>query len=455
MGGLFDSLNMAARSLQTQQYAMNVAGQNIANVNTPGYSRRVVDFAPVRPTHGGGVEVEGVRAVRDSFLDRRLLQQIPIGARDAAVAESLAVLETALGAPGASIDASLDAFFNAAAGLAEAPTSDVARRQMQAAGASLAAAFGEMADRFDQARRDADVRIRGTADEINSLTARIAEINRALPVAQINGAAQTLEDQQAQLLRRLTELADVQVISRPEGGVDVAVGNGRPLVVAGNVYRLQITTAADGFTSLSSDGVDVASEIRGGTLGGLFHARDTAIPAYQASLDGLAFETAAQVNALHAAGFDLAGNAGGAFFSYSTPPVGAAGAARALRLDPAIAADPGSIAAAAVPLAGDNGTARELAALRNSRVLNGGTATFHDGWASLIYQVGSDARAAMSARDTQQEITRHVDALRDQVSGVSLDEEALNLLKFQRAYEANAKFFGAIDDMLLTLLNLV
>ena len=94
-----------------------------------------------------------------------------------------------------------------------------------------------------------------------------------------------------------------------------------------------------------------------------------------------------------------------------------------------------------------------MAALRNQRILNGNTATLGDGWGNLVYSVGSDVRSASNARDTHESITREVDALRDQVSGVSLDEEALNLLKFQRAYEANAKFFTAVDSMLETLMN--
>ena len=94
MPGLFDSLSMAARSLQTQQYAMNVAGQNISNVNTPGYTRRTVDFAAVPPSFGGGVEVQDVHRVRDSLLDARLLKQVPLGAYDSAVADQLSVVET-------------------------------------------------------------------------------------------------------------------------------------------------------------------------------------------------------------------------------------------------------------------------------------------------------------------------------------------------------------------------
>ena len=119
----------------------------------------------------------------------------------------------------------------------------------------------------------------------------------------------------------------------------------------------------------------------------------------------------------------------------------------------AVVADNSLIAAAGVALPGDNAAARAIAALRNQRVLNGNTSTLSDGWGNIVYSVGSDAQGAVNARDTHETITREIDALRDQVSGVSLDEEALNLLKFQRAYEANAKFFSTIDSMLETLMN--
>jgi len=453
MPGLFDSLTMAARSLQSQQFAMNVTGQNISNVNTPGYTRRVVDFAAVPPPSGGGVEIQDVRRVRDSLLDGRLLQQIPLGSYDTAVADSLSVVETNLGKVGESLDQQLDAFFNAFADLAENPTSAVARRQVQVASQSLATSFNETANQLESSRREADARIRATVDQVNTLSARIAEINGALPAAQSNGTGQTLEDQQEELVRQLSALADVHVIARQEGGVDVTLGSGRPLVIAANSYTLDTTTGANGYANLATGGVDVTSEVTGGTLGGLLYVRESAIPSYLASLDRLAAQTATSVNALHVTGFDLNGAAGGAFFSYSTPPVGTSGAAKALRVDPAIAADGSLIAAASVAETGDNGTARAIAALRNQRVLDGNTATLVDGWANIVYEVGTDSQGAAAARDTHEAITREVAALRDQVSGVSLDEEALNLLKFQRAYEANAKFFTAVDSMLETLMN--
>src|ERR671919_2500599 len=124
---------MATRSLEAQRLGLEVTGQNIANVNTPGYTRRMPEFAAAPPTDarsaGRGVDVVGIRATRDRLLERRLMQEMPAEQREAAIAEALSVVETALGTPGTSIDARLSALFDSFATLSESPTSVVARQQ--------------------------------------------------------------------------------------------------------------------------------------------------------------------------------------------------------------------------------------------------------------------------------------------------------------------------------------
>jgi flagellar hook-associated protein 1 FlgK len=122
-----------------------------------------------------------------------------------------------------------------------------------------------------------------------------------------------------------------------------------------------------------------------------------------------------------------------------------------MAVESAIAGDVGLIAAAAAANAGDNGTATTIARLRDMRVLNGGTATLSDGWSQLVYRVGRDTQTARAEQTSREEIVRQVDTLRDAVSGISLDEETMNLLKYQRAYEANARFFSAINSAIDTL----
>src|SRR2546428_212727 len=122
-----------------------------------------------------------------------------------------------------------------------------------------------------------------------------------------------------------------------------------------------------------------------------------------------------------------------------------------MAVDPAIAGDVGLIAASGTGQAGDNVTATTIARLRDARVLNGGTATFSDGWSQLVYRVGRDTQTAKAEQSSREEIVRQVDTLRDEVSGISLDEETMHLLKYQRAYEANARFFSAINSAIDTL----
>ena len=120
-----------------------------------------------------------------------------------------------------------------------------------------------------------------------------------------------------------------------------------------------------------------------------------------------------------------------------------------------VAADSRLIAAAGVNEVGDNGAAKQLANLRDALVLEGNSATLVDSWSHFAFRVGRDTRAALDGSKAQSDIVEQIDALRDAVSGVSLDEEAVNMIKFQRAYEANARFFSTIDQTLSILFSIV
>ena len=202
---------------------------------------------------------------------------------------------------------------------------------------------------------------------------------------------------------------------------------------------------------VAADGTDVTATLTSGKIGGLLQVRDTQVPVYLSKLDTLAYTLVQQVNTLHAGGYDLNGTAGGNFFS---PIASTSGAALAVAVTPTVAADPAKVVAAATAVAGDNTQARALANLRSAKVL-GGTSTLIEGWGNLVYQVGQDAQLADKAQKTHADIVNQLQSLRDATSGVSIDEEAAAMLKFQRAYQANARFFGTIDQTLDTLLGLL
>ena len=449
MSGLFGTLSMTARALDAQRAGLTVTGQNIANLNTDGYARRALLLAE---SLIGGVDVTGIRARRDLLLDARVRQEIPAEAREAALADSLSVIEATLGRAGESIDARLSAFFDSFSALASDPTSTVARDGVIQQGRLLARSFNDVASGLAAARREADAQIRTSVDQVNTLAARVARLNESIAAAG-DGEAEALRDEREVALQQLAELADVAVINRADGAVDVSVANGRALVLGVSSYQIDVTsTPPDGLAALSIGDTDITTAITGGRLAGALYARDTNIPAAQAQLDALAYGVAQSVNTVHQSGFDLDGNPGQAFFA---PLAGAAGAAAALQLDAAIDANPSLVAASGTGAPGDNQTARALAGLRDERTMAGGTATFSDSWGQLVYRVASDTQTARAEQRSRHEVVAQVARLRDQVSGVSLDEESASMLKFQRAYEANARFFSTVNTVLDTLMNVV
>jgi flagellar hook-associated protein 1 len=456
MSDLFSNLRMVSRSLEAQRMGLDVVGQNLANVNTPGYTRRTLLLSSVPPSDpqsaGGGVQVDGVRSTKDELLERRLRVEVPTQGRESAVADSLAVVEAALGKSGGSIDGSLASFFDAFSSLADDPTSATARQGVLIEGESVADAFNGMYERLQSARSDADQRIRGAVDEVNSLVERIAGLNDSIA----RGGGKTsatlgLRDQLTSAVQDLSKYVDVSTIARDDGGMDVALSGGQALVIGENAYKVGTGTDANGFTTLLSGGVDVTSAVTSGQIGGLLYSRDQLVPQYMDRLDTMAYSLANEVNSLHTGGVDLDGNAGVAFF---TPLASSAGAARLLQLNPALAGNP-RLVAAGTSSAGDNQTARALGALRDARVIDGGTTTLSDAWADLTYRVGQDSATAKAELDNRTAIVQQIESLRDAVSGVSLDEEAMEMLKFQRAYEANARYFQTIDSALDTLMSMV
>jgi flagellar hook-associated protein 1 FlgK len=452
MSGLFESLSSASNALVAQRMGLDVVGQNIANINTPGYTRRTLDLAEVPPTDsmdaGGGVSVVAVRALRDLLVEARLRREEGGTARDAALAEALSTVEAALGAPGASIDAEITNFFNTFSDLAIDPTSPSARDMVLRQGASVAQAFAGMVAQLGTVQKDADANIRASVDEVNRLAAELAKLNVSLATGSYD--QDSIRDRQTVVLSRLSELADVAVLRRDDGGVDVTLSSGEAIVIGENAYAL--TTSPNGLASISLAGKDVTASLTGGRLGGLLQVRDTVIPGYVAELDQLAFDLAAAVNAVHTTGFDANGAAGGNFF---TPLGSVAGAASALAVDPILAADGTKLAASASGAPGDNGIARQLAALRDATAASGGTRTLVGAWSDFVYAVGADAAGARGATASHRQVVEQLQELRAQVSGVSYDEEAAHMMRYQRAYEANARYFQTILDAMDALMEMV
>ena len=450
---LFGMLGTSARALDTQRFGLDVVGNNLANVNTAGYARRVADLGAVPPpdrfSAGNGVEVLGVRALRDRLYDQRLFDELPLERRQSGMAGALGLVEVALGQPGMSVDSALADFFDAWAELADAPSSATARQQVVAEGEALASAFNGMSARLADAARATDSRVRADVERIKALSERIAFLNASMAAAPATESLH-LRDGQVEAVKELSGLIGVQVLELNDGTLQVATRTGRPLVIGGDAYPLTVSDGApQGDARVLAGGVDITGDIPDGHLGGLLAVRDQLLPGYVDDLDALAHAVATQVNALHGTGFDRAGTPGAAFF---TVPAGVAGAASAVQVNAALVTDASLVAAAGMPVAGDNQVARKIADLRDGAIVDGtapGAA-----WSALVYRVGSDVHRAKTEQTSRGEIVQQIERLRDSVSGISIDEEAAMMMRFQRAYEANARFFTVIDETIQTLLSL-
>jgi flagellar hook-associated protein 1 FlgK len=196
MSGLFESLSTASNSLLAQRMGLDVVGQNIANINTPGYSRRSLVLAEVPPTDtlsaGGGVSVVEIRAMRDALVEARLRRAQGGTAYDSALAEELGSVEASIGMPGASIDAELTRFFDAFAELAVDPTSAAARDEVVRQGSALSSAFRSIVDQMTNIRGDVDTSIRSSVDEVNRLAAEMANLN--VEIAMNGNNVETVRD---------------------------------------------------------------------------------------------------------------------------------------------------------------------------------------------------------------------------------------------------------------------
>jgi flagellar hook-associated protein 1 len=239
-------------------------------------------------------------------------------------------------------------------------------------------------------------------------------------------------------------------VKNSDGTVSVSASGGQSLVLADTASTIGVTsTGANAYADLTLNGESITSDITSGTLGGYLYVRDTLIPDYQARLDELATTFATEVNAIHQSGYDINGDAGLALFTFS----GTGHAAATIGVNSAIVADGDLVAAAGSTESGDNANALALADLRETEVLNGGT--FAEAWAQIVYRVASDVESANDAQACHQAVVDQLEALSDSVSGVSLDDEAVSLLQYQRAYEANAKYFQVIDDLIETMIGMV
>ena len=459
MGALNQLLYTARDSLTAQSYGLGVTGQNITNVNTPGYVRRdpLIETRALGTATTGSVTANGLRRATDIYIERR-----EFSARGSAAAASehdrqLASVEALfndLGATG--MGASLDALFSSFSALAANPNDPTTRTGVLGAAGALADRANSMADSLANQKNELLQQAQETTAEINKRAASIAQLNQRIVAAETQGEdAADLKDQRNNLLLGLSELIDVRTIPDDKGSL-IVQSSGTSLVEGFEARTLSVDLQPDGSLRLNSTTVgggttEVTQFLTGGKLAGIKEAREDVFDV-EGRLDALLFDVGNAINAQHAAGFGQDGVTGRDLFDVG-PTV--AGAARGIRLSTDVAGNPAAIAASsdAASVPGGSGNAVALADVFNTGLTGGRTAA--ETYGDIVGAIGQRKSALAQAVETQQAIKEQVQAMRESVSGVSLDEEMVNLTKYQRAYEAAGRVLSTVDQLLQDLINRV
>jgi flagellar hook-associated protein 1 FlgK len=450
-------LEIGKSALLAEQLMLNITGNNIANVNTPGYSRQ----RPILSTNlslklpfgmvGTGVDAIGVQQYRSVFVDQQYRVENQKLGKLSLMNQSWQQVESIFTEPqDTSLSANLDQFWTSWQDLANDPTSDAARTAVREQGSILVNSFHHLSQQLSDFRKSLDTDITSLVDQVNSMSTELAQLNQSISSAELGGTkANDLRDKRDYIIDQLSQLVDVSVTEKPTGDVTVYLGS---MALVDGSSHLDLATRVENEDSIVKHvvflkGTGTNLENTGGKLEGLIEARDIVAVDQQNKLDILANGLAKAVNQVHNAGYGANGTTGIDFFSSET--TGAAD----IELDGRILQDTGLIAAGGINSSGDNSVALAIAGLKDQSTLKGGQSTFNDYYNSIIGEIGLKSKESDDLQKNQEALLAQLDNSKQSVEGVSLDEEMANMIQYQHAYEAAARLISTMDSILDTLIN--
>lgn len=492
MAGIFDTLGTATRGLQATQQGLATTGHNIANVDTPGYTRQRAVLQTTLPqasgsgTIGTGVEQVGVQRILDQFVNGRLVSETSRKAQLESESAIYREVETIVNEQGnGGLSAVLSSFFDSLDDLSSSvtPGQPIERGDVLAAGRSLVDTIRSYDSQLRALQRDADRAVTSVLPEINAIAEEIAELNGQISVARVVSEPNDLLDRRDLLVQQLAEKIDITTSDEEDGTVSIRLRGGLKLVDRQTAAQLVAVvdpananpfdpTFSQVFFQGGGSFFDVTGSIDGGQLGGLIEARDRIVGGAIRELDAFAYTLSSRFNSEHQQGIGLVDGAGHDFFAdLSLTLTSVDDAARNLRLsadvDPSQGGTIDNIAAGTPPgspaaLAGDTSWIESLKNLRDGPVAQylagdaigtptGGSASLVGRLGRIIGEIGQQARSASRAFEQQEAVLSAVQDRRDSVSGVSIDEEVANLVKLQASFQANARVISTVNSLMQSL----
>lgn len=467
MAGILGALNAGKTALQANQVGLEITGNNIANVNTKGYSRQEAIYSNV-PTFshknffiGQGVRVSAVQRDHDHFLEKQLTAKTAEYGFQRSQNTPLSELERVFPIGDDNLSTDIGNYFDSLQKLSVNPSDQVLRNNVLHKGHDLSVKFNNTAKELPKIQDNISQSVISKIDGINDNLTEVAELNSRIQTIEATGqSANAQRDRQEDLIKELAQTVGAEIISSKTGMLSLHLPGGLPLVHGTSAASISYKAEGSSLSlelNLGNEKKSLNKDIVGGEIKGLLTVQNETIPGLLDSLDKLAFDITNEVNAQHALGKDRNGNQGGVFFSIppndnfasnSTKPEHD-GAARFMSV---AITDGNKIAAGNTAAPGDNENALALADLRH--IKDDTNDTFTSKYGKLTSTVGTAKSRNEIAMNGAKSAMEQVQNLKDSASGVSLEEEMINLIQFQRSFQSSAKFLSTVDEMMGTLINL-
>ena len=445
-------LSIARSALIVHQRAMEVTGHNVANANTPGYSKQTLQLQASDPlvlpqyTIGRGVDATSITRERDTFYDAAYRRDSGLLGQSSTTLDYLGRVESALNEPSTDgVSAGLDKLFSSLYEVANDPSSHVSRELAVSAGKRLTQQVNSLAGQLDSIGQESLDNFKVQVGQVNLLSSQIAALNgKVIRSTGSGGASSDLMDQRDLLVDKLSTFMDVRVLQRADGTIAVAAGDAM-LVDGTQTEGLALAAVGSGWGVMPAGG-GAPIDPNSGSLKGLADLTQVKLPAIRAKLDQFAAAMVTEFNQIHRTGTTPGGATNIDFFD----PTGTT--ASSFKLSAALLASSDNLATSANGAPGNGDIATQLAGLATRGVASLGGSTFREHFVGLASGVGLDVTNADQDTTAQQTLVDGDDSSRTATSGVNVDEEMINLIASQQAYSAAAHLVTVADQMVQAIL---
>ncbi len=435
-------LSIGFSGLNASQIALNISAQNIANVNTIGYSRQEAMMGSLsgfgRMDNGMGVEVTGVRRITDDYLVSQHWRSRSATGSSYAFHQYINTTEQLLGSESMNITKGLDSFFASLSAALDSPETPAQRSQIVSSAGALANRFGQLNESLLTQEKQIDDQLGSTITQVNSYLQQVAELNTQIGEQASKGVnTSALEDSREQIVRELSTFMEVRVNRQSDGSFSLSLPQGQPLVLAGSSSTLSL--AGDTLSlSFGPQSFEVP-RLQGGTLAGVLEYRTTVLRPLRDELNQIAKKLADDFNAKQAGGVDLNGDPGKPLFSYD--PLNPSGT---LKVADGFIGDHLAFAKAGGGN-GDNRNLQELLTIKDDQ---------YDAYSALLGKMAVQSGQAKATMEADANMEKQLATKLSSVSGVNLDEEGVKVMAYTKAYQANAKVISTSDQLFNSILNM-